>query len=496
MKYILALDQGTTSSRAILFNRQTEGLSTGQQEFDQIFPQSGWVEHRPEDIWNSQKDAAVQALKTGRVKTDDITAVGITNQRETTLVWDRKTGRPVCNAIVWQDRRTAELCERLKADGTEDLFRGKCGLPLDPYFSGTKIKWILNHVPDAAARAARGQLAFGTVDTWLLWKLTEGRIHATDASNAARTLLFNIHSGTWDEELLNLLGVPASMLPEVRDSSGMFGEITGMPELKGVPVTGMAGDQQAALFGQCCFQPGMAKNTYGTGCFLLMFTGQDAISSRSRLLTTVAWQKAGKLHYALEGSIFIAGAAVQWLRDQLGLIKTAADIEPLAARVPDSGGIFFVPAFTGLGAPHWDPYARGTIVGLSRGTSAAHLARATLEAIAFQTLEVVRAMQADAQTGLREMRADGGASRNNLLMQIQADLLQQRVVRPVMSETTALGAAALAGIASGFWTSEKDVEKHWRADRVFAPAAADKLVHEKFLQWEEAVRRAGGWIKH
>lgn len=496
MKYILAMDQGTTSSRAILFTREARGAAVGQQEFEQIFPQSGWVEHRPEDIWNSQKAAVMQALEKAGVKAGDITAAGITNQRETTLVWNRKTGRPVCSAIVWQDRRTAEICERLKADGFEDLFRNKCGLPLDPYFSGTKIKWILDNIPASAAQAARGELAFGTVDTWLLWKLTSGTVHATDASNAARTLLFNIHTGKWDEELLNVLGIPASMLPEVRDSSGMFGEITGIPELKGVPVTGVAGDQQAALFGQCCFQPGMVKNTYGTGCFLLMFTGDKAVSSKRKLLSTVAWRLNGKLHYALEGGIFVAGAAVQWLRDQLGLFKSAADIEALAARVPDSGGVFFVPAFTGLGAPHWDPYARGTIVGLSRGTSAAHLARATLDAIAFQTLEVVQAMQADAGIELREMRADGGASRNNLLMQIQADYLQKKVVRPVMNETTALGAAALAGLSSGFWSSEKDIEQHWSAERVFVPAVPDDLVRTRFNQWEEAVRRASGWIEH
>ncbi|MGD9874566.1 MAG: glycerol kinase GlpK [Kiritimatiellia bacterium] len=495
MKYILALDQGTTSSRAILFNTRTEGVAVAQQEFEQIFPQSGWVEHRPEDIWNSQRAAAEKALEKAGAKPGEVVAVGITNQRETTLVWDRRSGRPVCNAIVWQDRRTADSCARLKNDGLEDVFLKKCGLPVDPYFSGTKIKWILDNVPGTAARAAKGELAFGTVDTWLLWNLTGGKVHATDASNASRTLLFNIHTGQWDEELLKILGIPASLLPEVRDSSGTFGEIAGIPSMKGVPVTGIAGDQQAALFGQCCFRPGMVKNTYGTGCFLLMFTGEKAIASENKLLTTVAWRLNGKLHYALEGSIFVAGAAVQWLRDQLGIIKTAADIEPLAAKVTDSGGVVFVPAFTGLGAPHWDPYARGIIAGISRGTSAAHLARATLEAIAFQTLEVAHAMETDAGIAICEMRADGGASRNNLLMQIQSDLLQKKVVRPVMSETTALGAAALAGLATGFWKSEDDLEKHWAVDRVFAPAAAPETVRTQFALWEESVRRAAGRIK-
>jgi len=495
MKYILALDQGTTSSRAILFNTRTEGVAVAQQEFEQIFPQSGWVEHRPEDIWNSQRAAAEKALEKAGAKPGEVVAVGITNQRETTLVWDRRSGRPVCNAIVWQDRRTADTCARLKNDGLEDVFLKKCGLPVDPYFSGTKIKWILDNIPGTADRAAKGELAFGTVDTWLLWNLTGGKVHATDASNASRTLLFNIHTGQWDEELLKILGIPASLLPEVRDSSGTFGEITGIPALKGVPVSGIAGDQQAALFGQCCFRPGMVKNTYGTGCFLLMFTGEKAIASENKLLTTVAWRLNGKLHYALEGSIFVAGAAVQWLRDQLGIIKTAADIEPLAAKVTDSDGVVFVPAFTGLGAPHWDPYARGIIAGISRGTSAAHLARATLEAIAFQTLEVAHAMETDAGIAITEMRADGGASRNNLLMQIQADFLQKKVVRPVMSETTALGTAALAGLAASFWKSEDDLEKHWAVDRVFAPAAAPETVRTQFALWEESVRRAAGRIK-
>jgi glycerol kinase len=414
MKHVLALDQGTTSSRAIVFDENGGMRAVAQKEFRQIFPQPGWVEHDADEIWSTQLGVAVEAVAKAGLKNSDISAIGITNQRETTVVWDRRTSRPICNAIVWQDRRTADRCRALKTAGHEKLFRERTGLVLDPYFSGTKLAWILDNVPDARARAEKGDLAFGTVDSWLVWKLTDGQAHVTDPSNASRTLLFNIQTGEWDSELLKILNVPRALLPEVRSSSEVYGE------MKGIPIAGIAGDQQAALFGQLCTEPGLAKNTYGTGCFMLMNTGTRLVASKNQLLTTVAWRLGKRTEYALEGSVFVAGAVVQWLRDSLGIIRNSADVEALAKSVPDSGGVYFVPAFVGLGAPHWDPYARGSIVGLTRGSTAAHIARAALESIAFQTAEVMQAMEADSGIQLKELRVDGGASRNDLLMQFQA----------------------------------------------------------------------------
>src|SRR5436190_2864321 len=445
MKYILALDQGTTSSRAIVFDHNGSVVSVAQQEFRQIFPQPGWVEHDANEIWATQRNVAAQALNKVRLTANDVAAIGITNQRETTLVWDRTTGKPICNAIVWQDRRTAGVCDRLKARGLAKMIRRKTGLVVDAYFSGTKLQWILNNVPGAKAKARAGQLAFGTIDSWLVWNLTGGRQHVTDPSNASRTMLFNIHTGEWDDELLKLFGVPRSVLPEVRSSSEVYGETT----LFGgrIPIAGIAGDQQAALFGQACTEPGMVKNTYGTGCFMLMNTGTKPIASKNNLLTTVAWRIGNRTEYALEGSIFIAGAVVQWVRDGLGIIRSSADVEALAARVPDTGGVYFVPAFAGLGAPHWDQYARGIIAGITRGTTAGHIARAALEGIAYQVADVLKAMEADSGLSIPELRVDGGAAANNLLMQFQADILNVPIVRPKLLETTALGAAYLAGLA-------------------------------------------------
>ena len=491
MKYILALDQGTTSSRAIVFDPAGAIVASAQQEFPQLFPQPGWVEHDPEEIWQTQLATALEALRTAKLQPADLAAIGITNQRETTLVWDRRTGRAITNAIVWQDRRTAPFCDQLKRDGCDPLIQRKTGLVIDAYFSGSKLRWILDHVEGARDKAAAGQLAFGTVDAWLAWKLTGGALHVTDASNASRTMLFNIHSGDWDDELLALFDVPRAILPQVRASSEVLGEAVG--ELAGVPVAALAGDQQAALFGQVCTQPGMVKNTYGTGCFMLMHTGGKAVVSRNKLLTTVAWRIGGRTEYALEGSVFIAGAAVQWLRDGLGLIKTSRDVEALAASVPDNGGVFLVPAFAGLGAPHWDPYARGAIVGLTRGTSAGHIARATLESIAFQSADLVAAMESDSATPLRELRVDGGACLNDALMQFQADLLGVPVVRPKISETTALGAAYLAGLAVGFWKSLDEVAEHWSVDQRFTPGM-DVATRERLRAgWSKALERAKGW---
>ena len=491
MKYILALDQGTTSSRAIVFDHAGSIVASAQKEFLQIFPKPGWVEHDPRDIWSSQAGVAAEALTKANVVASDVAAIGITNQRETAVVWDRATGEPICNAIVWQDRRTAGICDRLRARKLDRTIRRKTGLVIDAYFSATKVQWILENVKGARAKAKAGQLAFGTVDSWLVWNLTGGSVHVTDASNASRTMLFDIAAGEWDDELLQIFGVPRSMLPAVRSSSEVYGETTllGAP----MPIAGIAGDQQAALFGQACIQPGMAKNTYGTGCFMLMNTGAKRIASKNNLLTTVAWRIGGRTEYALEGSIFIAGAVVQWLRDGLEFFRAAPDVEALAASVSDTGGVYLVPAFAGLGAPHWDQYARGTIIGLTRGTTKAHLARAALEGIALQAMDVLRAMEADSGIKLKQLRVDGGASANDLLMQMQADLLGVPVVRPKVAETTALGAAYLAGLAVGFWKSRADIARQWQVDKRFAPAMKPAARKRIAAGWERALDRAKAW---
>ena len=486
-KYIIALDQGTSSSRAIVFDHEGNALSVSQKEFTQHFPQPGWVEHDPMEIWATESGVMMEAVAALRAEPDEIAAIGITNQRETTVVWDAATGKPICNAIVWQDRRTSEFCDSLKAQGLTERIREKTGLIIDAYFSGTKIRWILANVPGARERAEKGELRFGTVDSWLVWNLTGGRVHVTDVTNASRTMLFNIHTLQWDEELLQLLGVPASMMPEVRSSS----EIYGTTSLLGgeIPVAGMAGDQQAALFGQMCTEPGTVKNTYGTGCFLLMNTGSEPIMSRNNLLTTIAWKIGDTVHYALEGSIFVAGSVVQWLRDGLGIIRSSAEIEGLARSVADNGGVYFVPALTGLGAPYWDQYAKGTITGITRGTTAAHIARAALEGIAFQTMDIVSAMGKDAGVPLKELKVDGGASRNNLLMQFQADIIGAQVIRPKVTETTALGAAYLAGIAVGFWAGIEEVKQQWKAERIFVPSASESDVTAAKAGWADAISR-------
>lgn len=489
-RYVLALDQGTTSSRAIVFDRRGRPRGTAQQEFPQHFPCPGWVEHEPHDLWETTRLTALGALAKANLTARHIAAIGLTNQRETTLLWDRRTGRPLHRAIVWQDRRTADACEKLKRAGHEPLFRRRTGLLLDPYFSGTKLAWLLDHVPDARRRAERGELAFGTVDTWLLWQLTGGAVHATDASNASRTLLFNLRTGDWDDALLKTLRIPREVLPEVRDSSGIFGEVTSVPALRGVPIAGVAGDQQAALFGQACFRPGMAKNTYGTGCFLLLHTGDRAVASKNKLLTTVAWRLDRKLEYALEGSVFIGGAVVQWLRDGLGLIARSVDVEKLAARVPDNGGVYLVPAFAGLGAPHWDAAARGVLVGLTRGSNAGHVARAALESIAYQSADLLAAMRADCGGRLRELRVDGGAVVNNALMQFQADLLRVPVIRPRTTETTALGAAYLAGLAVGFWKNRSEIAALWQAERTFEAVMRPATARHLLTGWHAAIDRA------
>ena len=491
MKYVLALDQGTTSSRSILFNHDGQVVAMTQKEFPQIFPRPGWVEHDPQAIWETQLATAREVLVKAKIAAADIAAIGITNQRETTVVWDRETGWPIGNAIVWQDRRTAPMCDALRQKKLDRLITQKTGLVVDAYFSATKVQWILQNVKGAKQLAAKGHLAFGTIDSWLLWNLTAGQVHATDVSNASRTMLYDIRKGRWDEKLLSLFGVPVSMLPEVRDSSGTFGHTT----LLGgsIPITGIAGDQQAALFGQVCVQPGMVKNTYGTGCFMLMNTGKKPIASKNQLLTTIAWRIGGKMEYALEGSVFIAGAVVQWLRDGLGIIQSSAEVEKLAASVPDTGGVYLVPAFAGLGAPHWDAYARGTLVGITRGTSRAHIARAALESIALQVAEILHAMQADSGIKLKELRVDGGASLNNLLMQMQADLLGVPVVRPKVNETTALGAACLAGLATGFWKNQADIAKHWKADQKFTPKLKPTLRTAKLATWQRALARSKAW---
>ena len=495
MKAVLALDQGTTSSRAIVFAHDGRILATAQQEFRQIFPRPGWVEHDASEIWETQRDVASQALVKAGMPAADIAAIGITNQRETTVLWERSTGRPVANAIVWQDRRTASRCDALRQDGHEPLFAARTGLLLDAYFSGTKLAWLLDNVPGARERARRGELAFGTIDSWLVWQLSGGATHATDVSNASRTLLFDIHRLRWDEELLAILDIPRAVLPEVVDSSARVATTAceGLPQ--GMAVAGIAGDQQAALFGQACHRPGMAKNTYGTGCFLLMNTGDAPATSSNRLIATVAWRRGGRTAYALEGSVFIAGAAIQWLRDGLGVIAAASDIDGLAGSVPDAGGVYFVPALSGLGAPYWDPHARGTIVGITRGTTRAHLARATLEAIAFQSAELIEAMAQDSGLALTELRVDGGATASNLLMQMQADLLGVPVVRPRVTETTALGAAYLAGLASGFWRDEREIAALWSRDRVFEPHLSRDEGRARVQGWKRAVERSRRWAE-
>jgi glycerol kinase len=495
MAYLLALDQGTTSSRAIVFRDDAAIVGLAQREFTQLYPQPGWVEHDPREIWATQVAVAIQALGEAGLAPSRIAALGVTNQRETTIVWDRRTGEPVYNAIVWQDRRTADFCAQLKAAGVETEVQRRTGLLLDPYFSGTKLRWILDHIAGARARAERGELAFGTVDSWLIWNLTGGRVHATDVSNASRSLLLNLESADWDEEMLRLLDVPRAVLPEVLPSSALFGEVTSPLAGWPFPIAGVAGDQQAALFGQACFEPGMGKNTYGTGCFLLQNTGTVPVWSNNRLLTTIAWRTSESLEYALEGSVFIGGAVVQWLRDGLKLIRSAPEIEALAASVPDSGGVFLVPAFVGLGAPHWDPYARGAMLGLTRGTTEAHVARAALESIALQSADLLEAMQLDAHQELKELRVDGGACRNNLLLQMQADFLQAPVVRSAVTETTALGAAYLAGLATGVYKSTHEISSQWRAERRFEPRMPADQAAAMRARWKQAVERARGWAR-
>lgn len=493
-KYILALDQGTTSSRAIVFNSSGLPVATVQKEFTQFFPEPGWVEHNPDEIWSTQAGVAVEAMKRAGIESTDIEAIGITNQRETTVVWNRKTGKPVHNAIVWQDRRTSGYCDQLKEEGLDKVILKKTGLIADAYFSATKVRWILVNVSGARAMADRGELAFGTIDSWLVWKLTDGRLHLTDVSNASRTMLFNIHTLAWDEELLRLFDIPESMLPEVRSSSEIYG-ITSGTFPKQIPVAGIAGDQQAALFGQMCVDQGMVKNTYGTGCFMMMNIGTKPIESKNRLLTTVAWKIGDKTEYALEGSIFIAGAVVQWLRDSLGVINSSADVEKLAAKVQSAEGVYFVPAFAGLGAPYWNQHTRGTITGLTRGSTAAHIARAALDSIAYQTLDVLLAMNSDSSINIKELRVDGGATVNDSLMQFQADLLQVDVVRPKITETTALGAAYLAGLATGFWSGLGEIRKQWQIDRTFSPVIKPEETVSLIKGWNRAIRAANAWAE-
>ena len=488
-KYILALDQGTSSSRAIVFDQNGQTKAVSQKEFTQIFPKPGWVEHNPMEIWSSQAAVIAEAITSIDINGLNIAAIGITNQRETTIVWDAETGEPVYNAIVWQDRRTSEYCDSLKRDGRTDLIRSKTGLIIDAYFSATKIRWILENVPGARQKAEEGRLRFGTVDTWLIWMLTRGEVHVTDVSNASRTMLFNIHSLEWDKELLELMNIPASMMPQVKSSSEVYGYTKTTLFAHEVSIAGIAGDQQAALFGQMCTEPGSVKNTYGTGCFLLMNSGERPIMSKNNLLTTIAWKIGDTVNYALEGSIFVAGSVVQWLRDGLGIIKSSSEVEALAASVPDNGGVYFVPALTGLGAPHWDQYAQGSIYGLSRGSTAAHIARAALEGIAFQTMDIVNAMQKDAGVTLKELKVDGGASRNNLLMQFQADVLGTSVIRPTVTETTVLGAAYLAGLAVGYWESIEHIKKQWGVEKEFQPSADAETVAALKDGWNDAIRR-------
>ena len=488
-QYILALDQGTSSSRAIVFDEKGTTCAVAQREFRQIFPQSGWVEHDPHEIWASQASVIAEAISIMDINGLNLAGIGITNQRETTIVWDSETEEPIYNAIVWQDRRTSDYCDELKKQGLTDMIRQKTGLIIDAYFSATKIKWILDNVAGARKRAEKGKLMFGTVDTWLIWRLTRGEVHVTDVSNASRTMLFNINTLDWDQELLDLFGIPRSMMPEVKSSSEVYGHTKTTIFAHKVPISGIAGDQQAALFGQMCTEPGMVKNTYGTGCFLLMNSGEKPILSQNNLITTVAWKIGDKVNYALEGSIFVGGSVVQWLRDGLHVINSSSEVEALASQVPDTNGVYFVPALTGLGAPWWDQYARGTITGISRGTTTAHIARAALEGIAYQTMDITAAMSRDAGVPLRELKVDGGASRNNLLMQFQADILGTKVIRPQVVETTAMGAAYLAGLAVGYWSSIDEIRKQWQVDRVFEPSWDEKQIQTAPSGWEDAVKR-------
>lgn len=495
-KFVLALDQGTTSSRAILFDHDGQPAATAQQEFEQILPHPGHVEHDPEAIWNSQLATAQQAMQMAQATASDIAAIGVTNQRETVVLWEKSTGKPVANAIVWQSRISTPICEQLKQNGLEPLFREKTGLVVDPYFSGTKIKHLLDHNEELRTRGEKGEILFGTVDSFLVWRLTGGRVHATDVSNASRTLLFNIHTRDWDDELLGILGVPRQMLPEVKPSSGDFGETDDEHFGGPIRIAGIAGDQQAATFGQVCFEKGMAKNTYGTGCFLVMNTGDAPVTSKNNLLTTIGWQIGDDVTYCLEGSIFVAGAVVQWLRDGLGIISTSEEVEALADSVPDSDGVYFVPALTGLGAPYWDPFARGTMLGITRGTKAAHIARAAVESMAYQSTELVQAMAKDAAVELEVLRVDGGASVNNSLMQFQADLLNTPVHRPTISETTALGAAYLAGLAVGFWESQQELADKWSLEMEFSPTMEEAERRSRLKRWQNAVQRSLHWENH
>jgi glycerol kinase len=489
-QYILSFDQGTTSSRAIVFDHSGAIISVAQKEFKQIFPQPGWVEHDANEIWSTQLGVAAEAVTKAGLTIQQIAAIGITNQRETTVVWDQQTGMPIFHAIVWQDRRTASYCDELKAAGHAEMIQSKTGLIIDAYFSATKLKWILDHVEGARAKAEKGELCFGTIDSWLVWKLTNGKVHVTDVSNASRTMLFNIHSLTWDDELLQLFNIPASILPQVKSSSEVYGHTQNILTAHNIPIAGIAGDQQAALFGQLCTQPGMVKNTYGTGCFMLMNTGEKAVRSQNHLLTTIAWKINGVTQYALEGSVFIAGAVVQWLRDGLKIIRSSKEVETLAATVKDSDGVYVVPAFAGLGAPYWNQHARGTITGITRGTTGGHIARASLDSIAYQTMDVLKAMEADAGITIKELRVDGGATANNLLMQFQSDVLNAKVVRPIVTETTALGAAYLAGLAVGYWKNVEDIQQQWQMDRTFTPQISEDQRQQLSKGWKRAVGAA------
>jgi len=491
--YILALDQGTTSSRSMVFDKHGNIVSVAQKEFKQIFPQPGWVEHDAEEIWSTQFGTLAEAVAKAGIRMKQIVGIGITNQRETTVVWDRSTGKPICNSIVWQDRRTAAFCDELKAANMGDIIKQKTGLVIDAYFSASKLKWILDHIPGAREKGENGELAFGTIDSWLVWKLTDGGVHATDVSNASRTMLLNIHTGEWDDELLNIFSVPRSMLPEVKASSKIFGVTGNIVPDSHIPIAGIAGDQQAALFGQMCTQPGMVKNTYGTGCFMLMNTGTKAIASKNNLLTTIAWKIDDRIEYALEGSVFIAGAVVQWLRDGLKIIRRSEDVEELSAKAADSGGVYLVPAFAGLGAPHWNQHARGTLFGLTRGSSNANIARAALDSIAYQTYDVLKAMEADAGIDIKELRVDGGATVNNALMQFQCDILHCKVVRPRITETTALGAAYLAGLAVGYWKNIEEIQQHWQIDKTFSPKMETSKANELLDGWQRAVKASIAW---
>ena len=495
-KYIVALDQGTTSSRAVVMDHDANIISVSQREFEQIYPKPGWVEHDPMEIWATQSSTLVEVLAKADISSDQIAAIGITNQRETTIVWEKETGKPIYNAIVWQCRRTAEICEHLKRDGMEEYIRNNTGLVIDPYFSGTKVKWILDHVEGSRERARRGELLFGTVDTWLIWKMTQGRVHVTDYTNASRTMLFNIHTLDWDDKMLEVLDIPREMLPEVRRSSEVYGQtnIGGKGGTR-IPISGIAGDQQAALFGQLCVKEGMAKNTYGTGCFMLMNTGEKPVFSKNGLVTTIAWGLDGKVNYALEGSIFVAGAAIQWLRDEMRIIDSSPDSEYMAKKVKDTNGCYVVPAFTGLGAPHWDQYARGTIVGITRGVNKYHIIRATLDSLCYQTNDVLQAMKADSGIELAALKVDGGASANNYLMQTQADIINAPVNRPQCVETTAMGAAYLAGLAVGYWANKEEVIKNWAIDRTFTPEISEEKRTEMVTGWNKAVKCSYGWAK-